>query len=277
MYYFIFSIIVLISAVLGALAGIGGGVIIRPALDAINYFDKTSITNTISSFCVLFVALTSIGKRLISKNKFPNWKISLVLGIGAAAGGVLGQYLFSLVNSVSNKNILVIIQSSLLILLLIFVIIYMQFYQPKGVSLHIKNYIVILVIGLALGIISSFLGIGGGPINVAVLCLFFAMDIKEAAVNSLIVIIFSQVSKIIQSLIDGTLISLFDLNNLSANDQTWWIYLLVLIPVVVIGSLIGTYLNKKLSSKVIQILYIITMFVIIGINVYNIVSNAVAL
>ena len=40
MYYFIFSFVVLIAIILGSLAGIGGGVIIRPALDAFNYFEN---------------------------------------------------------------------------------------------------------------------------------------------------------------------------------------------------------------------------------------------
>ena len=50
--------------------------------------------------------------------------------------------------------------------------------------------------------------------------------------------------------------------------------LLVLIPVAVVGSLIGTYLNKKVPEKAILYVYIVTMFGIIGINVYNIIINS---
>ena len=53
-----------------------------------------------------------------------------------------------------------------------------------------------VVIGVFLGIISSFLGIGGGTSNVAVLFFFFSMEAKEAAKNSLYIIIFSQISSI---------------------------------------------------------------------------------
>ncbi|MEI3183290.1 MAG: sulfite exporter TauE/SafE family protein [Lachnospiraceae bacterium] len=38
---------------------------------------------------------------------------------------------------------------------------------------------------------SSFLGIGGGPINLVVLLYFFSMDTKAAAQNSLYIILFS--------------------------------------------------------------------------------------
>ena len=276
-YYFLFSFIVLIAATIGAMAGIGGGVIIRPALDAFSYFDNSYITNVISAFCVFFVAITSVTKNVISKTKIEGYKHTIFLGVGAALGGILGQYLFNLVKSASNPNILIIVQSIILIVLLIFVFIYMQFLKDKGYSLVVKNYILDTIIGLFLGIISSFLGIGGGPINVAVLCLFFSMRMKQASINSLIVIIFSQIAKIAYMLIDGSLIKLFDMSTLSSVDQTWWIFLLILIPIAIIGSLTGTYLNKRLSNKVIQYAYVITLFVIIAINVYNIVINSIAL
>ena len=276
MYYALFSIIVLLAGVIGALAGIGGGVIIRPALDAFGYFENASMTNTISSFCVLFVALTSIMKRLISKQKIPNYKTAIFLGIGAAIGGVVGQILFGLMKTHSDKSMLIIVQSAILIGFLIFVFIYMTFMNPKGIYLHIKSPVMMVIIGLLLGIVSAFLGIGGGPINVAVLAFFFAMPIKESSVNSLIIIIFAQTAKILYSLCDGNMLELFQFSALATQDQTWWIFLLVLIPMAIIGSLVGTYLNKKLPAKAISILYIATLFVIMGINAYNIVAQVIA-
>ncbi len=277
MFYALFSLIVLLAGVIGALAGIGGGVIIRPALDAFGYFENPSITNTISSFCVLFVALTSIAKRFFSKTKIPNYKTAVFLGIGAAIGGVVGQILFGLMKAHSDKSLLIIVQSAILIAFLIFVFIYMTFLNPKGVYLHVKSPLMMIFIGFVLGVVSAFLGIGGGPINVAVLAFFFAMPIKESSVNSLIIIIFAQVAKILYSLCDGNMLELFAFSSLAAQDQTWWIYLLVLIPMAIIGSLIGTYLNKKLPGKVISILYIATLFVIMGINAYNIVAQVLIL
>ena len=42
-YYFIFPIVVIIASIIGAIAGIGGGVIIRPVLDAFGYLRLLSI------------------------------------------------------------------------------------------------------------------------------------------------------------------------------------------------------------------------------------------
>ncbi len=269
MYYFLFSLIVLVASTLGALAGIGGGVIIRPALDAFNYYQEPLIVNFLSAFCVLAVALTSVIKRIITKQKIDNYLTSIFLGIGAATGGVAGNYLFKLVKSASNKNWLVIIQSIVLILFLIFVIIYMLVLKKKGIQFKIKNWAIKILIGLFLGVASSFLGIGGGPINVAVLCFFFSMTMKESSINSLIIIIFSQTSKIIVALIDGSLLS-------PSTNMDWWM-LLCLVPIAVGGSLLGSWLNKKLSEKTILYVYIISVFVIIGINIYNIITNSLAL
>ena len=277
-YYFIFPIVVIIASMIGAIAGIGGGVIIRPVLDAFNYFSVAEITNMISTMCVVFGTSTSIIRHVLSKSKIENFKISIYLGIGAVVGGVLGQYMFQFVKDASNRDVLIIIQSAILIALLIFVLIYMQLLLPKGKQLHIRNIFATLAIGLFLGICSTFLGIGGGPINVAVLLLFFGMSMKQAAINSLITIIFSQLAKIVMALIDGTFVILFSIDSLpTAADQSWWIFLIILVPISIIGSLIGTWLNKKMSNKGVQIVYMATTIGIILINIYLIVMSSINL
>lgn len=60
-----------------------------------------------------------------------------------------------------------------------------------------------VAVGVLLGIISSFLGIGGGPINLVVLGYCFSMDSKTAAVISLYIILFSQLASLLAALISG--------------------------------------------------------------------------
>ena len=48
---------------------------------------------------------------------------------------------------------------------------------------HCRQIWLCVLIGLVLGIMSSFLGIGGGPINLVVLAYFFSMSTKEAALS----------------------------------------------------------------------------------------------
>ena len=259
------------------MAGIGGGVIIRPVLSSFGYFETAEVTNMISTICVFFIAVTSIVRHIISKTKIKDIKISIFLGIGAVIGGLIGQFLFTFVKSSSNKNVLLIVQSAVLIALLAFVLIYMNIFLPKGKVLHVKNSIVSMIIGIFLGIASAFLGIGGGPINVAVFLLFFGMDMKQASVNSLITIIFSQSSKLVTSAIDGTFATLFAVSSLPSPDNNWWIFMLILVPLSIIGSLTGTYLNKKMSPKFLSVAFMATTAVIICINIYLIINSSIAL
>ena len=52
--------------------------------------------------------------------------------------------------------------------------------------------------------LSSFLGIGGGPINLLVLHYFFSMERKKAALNSLYIILFSQLCGFAVVLLNGS-------------------------------------------------------------------------
>ena len=60
------------------------------------------------------------------------------------------------------------------------------------------------LVGLGLGMLSSFLGIGGGPINLLVLHYFFSMERKKAALNSLYIILFSQLCGLAVVLLNGS-------------------------------------------------------------------------
>ena len=63
---------------------------------------------------------------------------------------------------------------------------------------------VCILIGFFLGASSSFLGIGGGPINLVVLFYFFSMDTKTAAQNSLYIILISQISSLLLTVLSGS-------------------------------------------------------------------------
>nr|WP_304971177.1 TSUP family transporter [uncultured Schaedlerella sp.] len=68
-------------------------------------------------------------------------------------------------------------------------------------TLRISNTVLCVLIGAALGAMSTFLGIGGGPINLVVLFYFFSMDTKTTPENSLYIIFFSQIASLISSIV----------------------------------------------------------------------------
>ena len=111
--------------------------------------------------------------------------------------------------------------------------------------------------GVVLGIMSSFLGIGGGPINLVVFYFFFSMDTKTAAQNSLYTILFSQLTSLITTLVTHTV---------PAFDP---IALALMIAGGIIGGMAGRICNKKISSEAVDKLFMGLMVVIIGICAYN--------
>ena len=113
-----------------------------------------------------------------------------------------------------------------------------------------------LAAGLALGALSAFLGIGGGPVNVAVLCMLFTMDIKEAAAVSIFIILFSQLSKLASIA-------------LTTGPYDYGI-LLYMIPAGVAGGLIGPVLRRKLPHRAVEVIFTVVVAAIVLLNVFNI-------
>jgi len=126
----------------------------------------------------------------------------------------------------------------------------------------------LIVLGLTLGTCSSFLGIGGGPMNLAVLCYFLSMDTKEAAQNSLYIILVSQISSMLLTIVDNSIPNEFFAMNIDI-----WIILLGMIACGIYGGILGKKLNKKLSTKKVDQLFLILIYIILGLCIYNTVTK----
>ena len=246
----IYFIITLMATTIGAIAGLGGGIIIKPCLDTLGNYNVSTI-GMLSSITVLTMATVSTIKYIKSGIKF-DLKV-VVLSIGAVLGGFLGKYLFDIFSKTTTDNVAKGIQAIILIVLLVFVI--FRKYYPHY---HVKSLIITMLAGIFMGAISSFLGIGGGPINVVIICIIFSINIKDAAVNSIFVIFFSQISTVAASAISPGLLAY----NLSM--------LLFMLPAGIIGGLLGAHLNRKLSQNTIEWLFNIVMGMIFLLNVYNV-------
>ena len=184
---FVFAVCLAASTV-GGVCGIGGGVVIKPVLDATGIM-SVSTASFLSGLTVLAMSLISVYKN--RKTRELDAKRSVPLGVGAAVGGVLGKNLFQTIKAAVGADQLVgTIQAVVLGLMVLGTLIYVQ-NKAKIRTKNVQSPVVGVAIGLALGMCSSFLGIGGGPMNLAVLYYFFSMSTKQAAVNSILVILLS--------------------------------------------------------------------------------------
>ena len=251
----LFFVVAFLSSIVGAICGIGGGVVIKPVLDMLQMGAPATI-NFLSGCTVLSMSLYSVSKALRAGDSKVEMSTGTPLAIGAALGGVAGKEMFSAVKDFFNGSPMVGgVQAVALGIITLGTLLY-TINKAKISTQKTDNKLVCVVIGLLLGIMSSFLGIGGGPINLVVLGFCFSMDTKTAAANSLYIILFSQIASLIATVITGV--------------PEFRVFALVLMVLGGIGGgIVGRKLNKKMDNRAVDKLFIGLMILIVGICVYN--------
>ena len=256
-------LICLIASTVGAIAGFGGGVIIKPVFDMLGLMPVATVS--FMSGCTVFAMSVSSLIRTRNSPVKLDLHTSTPLAIGAAVGGLLGKWVFELVRGgFADQNVLGAIQSACLTLMNIFVFVYIC-KKASLPSAHVKKPAATLAIGMALGLVSSFLGIGGGPINIAALFFFFSMDAKTAAKNSIYVIMFSQAASILSAVAGGNV------------PAFAWTDLLLMAAGGIGGAILGGSISKRMDSRHVEILLKVLILVVTCISLYNTVRFALAI
>lgn len=249
-------LVAFLASLLGPLCGIGGGVIIKPVVDAMNVMPVATVS-FLSSISVLTMSLATLTQNAVSKTSTVNVRSMLPLALGSAVGGVIGKIVFNMLGAVlPNSELVGAAQAAVLIVLTLIVFAY-TLRRDVVRSLDVQSDIAKAAIGFAAGACWSFLGIGGGPFNLAILTFFFAMDSKPAAQASLFIIAFSQTASLIYSLVLGGLPSFEPLA------------LIGMAAAAVCGSVVGRKIAKKVSSSTIDKLYLFSLILIAAICCYN--------
>lgn len=244
------------ASIVGSICGIGGGVIIKPLLDALGIAGVAEIS-FLSGCTVLSMSCYSVVKALSAKESLVKFETGTPLAIGAAIGGILGKNLFSALRAMSVQPervggyqavCLAIVTAATLLYTL----------NKKTIKTHqVTHPVVCAAVGLALGVISSFLGIGGGPINLVVLYFLFSMETKVAAQNSLYIILISQITSLLTSIVTASV----------PPFHVSWLVVMVLGGIG--GGMAGRKTNKKLNTAMVDQLFAGLILVIIGISCYN--------
>lgn len=250
-------IICFLASTMGSICGIGGGVIIKPLLDSFNIMDVKAVS-FLSGCTVLAMSSYSFLRNKIKKNNIINIKIGLPLAVGGAIGGIVGKLIFAYLISITSKPEKVgAVQSICLLIVTIFTLIY-TIKKEKINTRNVNSKSLSILIGFFLGMLSSFLGIGGGPINLVVLYYFFSMTPKVAAQNSLYIIFFSQLTSLMLSI---------STNSIPDFKIT---ILVLMITGGILGGIVGQRISIKISDLMVERLFKILMIVMIIINTYNI-------
>lgn len=256
--WLLFLLIAFSATLFGAVTGMGGGVFIKPLLDLVGQQDMASIS-VLSSATVFVMSGVTLFKARKSSER-PDAKISIPLSIGAVCGGVMGERIFATLAVCASPSGVITVQNTILIGLIVLVFIYMLV-KSNLPSLHLNGKLASIAVGLVLGMVSSFLGIGGGPINVAGIMFLFSFSTKMAMQCSLLTILFSQAAKILTVM-------------LSANVCE---YDLSVLPIMIVGGvaggLLGGVFHTLISTKVSEILFGCAQIIVICICFINILNN----
>lgn len=249
----IYFFVIVLANTIGAISGMGGGVIIKPIFDMIGVHSVAAIS-FYSAVAVFVMAMVSTYRQI--KNGIQiHWKLAGWVSLGAVVGGVLGSWtLEELLQALPNEDWAKMIQIILTILTLLFAFLYTHFDWPSF-SLHQVSWY--LLCGLLLGFLASLLGIGGGPINVSLLVLLFSLPIKEATVYSICTIFFSQLAKLVTIAVT-TSFGVFDLSVLP-----------YIVFAAMIGGLLGARFSGLLSPKKVLLVFQFVILFVMLINLYN--------
>lgn len=218
-----------LASLLGPLCGIGGGVIIKPVVDALGVIPVAEVS-FLSSVSVLAMSASTLMQDALSRAfAGRRWGRSAVLpgdgrgacqaeaapagfrlriaaasdaplagllpiALGSAVGGVIGKLAFSrLMAAFPQAERIGAVQAGALVACALAALVYLHG-RARGRfgGLLLTGAAAEATVGCAAGACWAFLGIGGGPFNVAILALFFSMGGKRAARASLFIIACSQ-------------------------------------------------------------------------------------
>lgn len=257
---FIVFLIVLFACTLGAISGLGGGIIIKPLMDALGGFSAATV-NDMASITILTMTIVSIIKA--RKNaKGINWRTVAFFAAGSMIGGVIGQIVLKDFIAASNDAKVIIVQSVCQILIVLLIMLH-EVFKERLPHYHVKSAPLMTAIGVVLGTIAAFLSIGGGIFNRPILVILLSMTSKSAAFTSLCIIVCAQ---------GANVVSMGVTTHFSAVDPMVLPFMMV---AAVLGGYLGGYIATHVNDKYFDRIFMLTLVIILCLNIANLMNHLV--
>jgi len=250
---FISLVIGFLSAFVGSLVGLGGGIIFVPAMlllyqytDTFSWADPQTIVG-ISLITMVFTGLSSTLAYL--KLKRIDVKTGTLFLTGSIPGSAVGAWINSFVDA--DKFSLYFGILMLLILIMLFID-RERLFQNKPLRLTKNTRVFVLdqnvyrynvpmipafILSFIVGILSGLFGIGGGTISVPALILFFGIPVQIAIATSMFMILFISIISTTTHIILGHIV---------------WQYVVFFIIGSYIGGTVGAKTNNLLKGKTLE-------------------------
>lgn len=241
----LFVFIGILVGTIGTLIGVGGGFILVPALLYL-YPLSGSVWITAVSLWVVALNSTSGSITYYLKDRI-HVKVAVVFILAGLIGALLGVRLGHLVDRSDFEKIF----ASCLIIYSVFL-----FFKSESSAtvqyrslLPRKVYIEGAVISFFVGILASFLGIGGGVIHVPLLSHYMGFSVHLATGTSTVILAATAIVATLSHLVSG---------DLNWRDPVLWQLGLG----AVVGAQVGARLSAKVPGRVILKMLSIALFVV---------------
>lgn len=245
----LFTLIGLIIGTVGTLIGAGGGFVLVPLLI---FMLPNHPSSRIAAISILGVGVNATsGSVAYAVKKQIHWKSAWIYSLAAIPGIFIGVYL--------NENIM---RQNFILIFSLFIIFLSIYIYIKSLNSDLflindtfkfvltqKIAIIGSFISIFIGVISSFLGIGGGIIHVPLLSTLLDYPVHIAAGTSHMILALTSSVAIIEHFNHGHY----------TNLESFVPYLLV---GLVVGAQLGALLSKRVSSP--KILKVLSIALLLG-------------
>ncbi len=263
-----------LASMLGSMVGIGGGVIIIPALTILLHVD---IKEAIGSSLISIVAMSSMAAAAYAKKGWVHFQLGYILVFSTLIGSVVGSHIA--VNASSHTlglifGLFLIFPAAMLLRKTKvqaaevlstpgesdpgsgLVGQFSEIVGQKAVVFRVLKVKTQAALLTASGFFSGLLGIGGGMLNVPVINQIGRVPFKMAAATSTLIMGLTSLMAVIVFLGSGTINEI-----LSAN--------------VVIGAVAGSFLGPKVASRIKARKLVIMLVILIVISSVRMIYRAV--
>ncbi|MEG3766562.1 sulfite exporter TauE/SafE family protein [Alteromonas sp. 14N.309.X.WAT.G.H12] len=253
----------LVVGLLAGMLGIGGGLIIVPALSYLMVHFLGMNTDTVMPMAVATSLSTIIFtgfSSALAHHRLGNLSRFVVTwsGLGIAAGSVAGAYTASAISGHTLKNIFAV---------LVILVATQMVFQKSRPSGHKANKPILLSVGGGTGFISALMGIGGGALLVPAL-IWFQVNVRQAigcaAFSGLVVALFGTASFISAG---------FSATGLPDNSIGYVYYpaTLGIVTTSVFTANLGAKLGQKMNTDILKkllagLLVLVSIRMIVGIE-----------
>ena len=187
-----------LSTFYGIANGLGSATLLRPLLDAVSPLSSSSIA-LLCTMATLCASLVCAFFALSQPLPLPQDDL-LLLAVGSALGGVLGDLAAYRFISVLLPSSAVLLQNALLLILTALPMLYFERISPLLPPMRLSG-VMAFPMAIGVGLAASFLSYGAEPLSLMLMFLLFDAQDNEAAIAALTISLCSMAAKLLIMLI----------------------------------------------------------------------------